>query len=517
MLNLDLPTDDAPPGAAVETRPKQVEARLERLPYGSPTEAARQITAMLAAMNRTRIDDAERYRTLIQLHPAIARIAASLEPQIGSAGIPPTQTAWLAGAQLRDLWLELGYGYKRVLLGLIGRRSGFRGSQPFVDVTTLLLIALRNLQYACHQTYAPLPPGLWREMHHLHWFAREADFAEKPAALDATSPSLVYRQALLTALADPHHLDPVAQLHARRYVERFAALAELSPGDASQESQETMRFFILSDADHATSQPLAGPTSGALWLNTERLCNHLQATEARLASGDPPRVLGLPEGMHGETGEALLQRLQRCWQQKTPRKFRRTRHRATDLQLVAGVSAVHRVLLDQGGDTAPAPAASTTIGMPAPTGRTSAWRLINDSAGGVALAGSPDLPHSLNIGEPLALQEGAAGGWSLGVIRWIRMRDSREVEMGVERLSPRVEPVWIRPVRRRQLERPQPALLLRGMPAQQREDCLLLPPHVYRSARDVELLHDQQLDCVTFGPRLERSASYDLVEFTRFQ
>jgi hypothetical protein len=53
--------------------------------------------------------------------------------------------------------------------------------------------------------------------------------------------------------------------------------------------------------------------------------------------------------------------------------------------------------------------------------------------------------------------------------------------------------------------------------AQQRRDCLLLPRHLYRSARDVELLHAQQLDCISFGQRVEQGPGYDLVEFSRVQ
>jgi hypothetical protein len=303
-------------------------------------------------------------------------------------------------------------------------------------------------------------------------------------------------------------------------VERFAALAELRSG---LDSPGPMRFFIHRDASQSAEQSFADDPRSGLWLHTEQLCQQLRNSAERLASGDPPRVLGLPEGMHGESGQALLQRLRLNWRQRSARNYRRTPASAATLRLVAGVNAVHRLLLDQGSPAATPEPEPTEIHIsdPAPVtagpARTSTWELVNDSAGGVALAGTPELPHSLNIGDPLALQEAATGHWSLGVIRWIRVHDAREIEMGVERLSPRVEPVWIRPVRRRQLTRPQPALLLRGVPAQRRRDCLMLPPQVYRGARDVELLHDQQLDCVSFGPRLERSPSYDLVEFSRFQ
>jgi cyclic-di-GMP-binding protein len=228
MLKLTVPGLGSPPSDAVETRPKWVHAWLERLPFAHPTEAARQLTARLAEMNRTPLNEAERYRCLALMHPVIMRLAAGLEPLLAESGLPPSRNSRHAGELLRELWLELGYGYKRVLLSLIGKRSGLGGGQRFVDVTTRLLLVMRNHQFACYQTYTPPPRGLWREMHHLHLFAYDAGFADKPAAENGVSASLVYRQALLMALADPHHLEPEALLLTRRYLKKHGALAQLS-------------------------------------------------------------------------------------------------------------------------------------------------------------------------------------------------------------------------------------------------------------------------------------------------
>jgi hypothetical protein len=79
MLKLTVPGLGSPPSDTVETRPKWVGAWLERLPFAHPLEAARQLTATLAAMNRTPLNEAARYRCLILMHPVIMRLAAGLE------------------------------------------------------------------------------------------------------------------------------------------------------------------------------------------------------------------------------------------------------------------------------------------------------------------------------------------------------------------------------------------------------------------------------------------------------
>jgi cyclic-di-GMP-binding protein len=520
MLKLTVPDLGSTPSDAVETRPKMIRAWLERLPFASPVEAARQLIVALAEMNRTPLNDAARYRCLTLMHPVIMRLAAGLEPLLAESGIPPSRNSRQAGELLRELWLEFGYGYKQVLLSLIGKRSGLGGGQRFVDVTTRLLLAMRNLQFACYQTYSPPPRGLWREMHHLYLFAHEAGFADKAAADNDVTASLVYRQALLMALADPHHLEPEALQQTRRYLKRHAALAQLT---THHDPCQNRCFLILSDADCPSSLALAGTTKRALGLRTDRLCQHLLEAEARLKTGDSPRTLGLSEGLRGEFGQNLLRRLQKSWSGRLPRAYRRHPPAVASLRLVAGVTAVHRMLVNQSSpEEAENPGTLTITGLDsvlaaAPTPQASTWHLINDSAGGLALTTRTETPLNLKIGDPLALQENTPGNWTLGVIRWIRMSDSREVEIGVERLSPQIEPVWIRPVRKRRFDRAEPALLVRGVPAQKRRDCLLLPRDLYRNSRDAELLHAQHLDCITFGHRVEQSPSYDLVEFSRFQ
>ena len=520
MLKLTVPGLGAPPSDAVETRPKWVRAWLERLPFAHPTEAARQLTARLAEMNRTPLNEAARYRCLALMHPVIMRLAAGLEPLLAESGLPPSRNSRQAGELLRESWLELGYGYKRVLLSLIGKRSVLGGGQRFVDVTTRLLLVMRNLQFACYQTYTPPPRGLWREMHHLHLFAHDAGFADKPAAENGVSASLVYRQALLMALADPHRLEPEALLQTRRYLKKHATLARLTE---RQDPCGDKCFLILCDADSPSGAATAAPPQRAFGLRTDRLCQHLIEAEEMLTTGDSPRSLGLPDGLSGDFGRNLLQRLQKSWGGRLPRAYRRHPGAAASLRLVAGVTAVHRMLVNQGTpEDTENPGTLTITGVDsglatAPAPQASTWHLVNDSAGGLALTTRTEAPLNLKIGDPLALQENTPGNWSLGVIRWIRMGEDQQMEMGVERLSPQIEPVWIRPVRKRRLDRAEPALLVHGVPAQKRRDCLLLPRDLYRDSRDAELLHAQQLDCISFGRRLEQSPSYELVEFSRFQ
>ena len=117
------------------------------------------------------------------------------------------------------------------------------------------------------------------------------------------------------------------------------------------------------------------------------------------------------------------------------------------MQVVAGVSAIHRLLelvpqtpeLDMDAETdLPIHDVSPLFAAPAAV-NASHWTISNDSATGLALSGTPDAPLNLKVGDALAMRPDDAASWSLAVIRWIRMRDARRVELGIERLSPRMQ------------------------------------------------------------------------------
>jgi len=115
-----------------------------------------------------------------------------------------------------------------------------------------------------------------------------------------------------------------------------------------------------------------------------------------------------------------------------------------------------------------------------------------------------------------ALRADDAAAWSLGVIRWIRMRDARQVELGVERLSPQIQPAWVQPLRGHRKTRPEAALFVPGVAALQQPDRLLLPRHLYQIGMDADVWHSPHQYTLTFGRCVEQTPSFDLIEFSIF-
>lgn len=515
----DLPDAGAAPAVPnkTETRPKALAGWLQRLPFASPADTAQQLVTALRGLNDHPLPAEDRLALLALYRPVLARTAASLEALLADAGVPPSAQQRQTGTLLRELHSEHSLGYKQALETLTQRRFGRPDPKRMAETAGRQLAALHHLQAACDLTHTPPPAGLWQDMHQLHTFARASNLADH-AVNDAPPVSLAYSQALLFALADPPRMSHAELVHARLYLDRFAGLTQLGTAPASERS-----LAIRFDGDAPPSHAAGSPEDCRLWLDTDALCRHLRDMSARLRAGESTDSLGLPAGMDSELGHTLCKHLVRQWSASAQRVFRRFSTPGSTVQVVAGVSAIHRLLeqLPQPPRAQADDADSLPIHDVAPIIAPVAinatdWEVRNDSATGLALSGTPDAPLNLRVGDALAVRADNAAEWSLGVIRWIRMRDARQVELGVERLSPQIQPVWVRPLRGRHRTNPEPALFVPGVDALKQQDRLLLPRDLYQTGMDAEVWHAPDQYTLTFGRRLEQTQGFDLIDFTIF-
>ena len=116
-----------------------------------------------------------------------------------------------------------------------------------------------------------LPDGLWLEMHQVFQLAESTGLADD-AIGDLPPASLVYRQALLLALADPPHMSRAEFAYTRMYLDHLGAQARLTP--LANPIPET-GFVVATDCDSGPGQLSASPKTGYLWLDTDALCRQL--------------------------------------------------------------------------------------------------------------------------------------------------------------------------------------------------------------------------------------------------
>ncbi len=523
MSLLTLPAPDPALRLPFEARPKALAQWLEHLPFASPLDAGQLLATALHGLNRLTLDLTTRQDLLLLFHPAVMRAAANLEPLMTDAGVPPLAQQRQASTLLRTLMQETCVAYKGLLQGLTSQHSGRGHARRQAEFSARLMAALRDWMAACYLGYGTPPAGLWHEMHSLYRSVQAAGMSETESG-DTVPASVAYRQTLLLALADPPRMNRSEFLHTQYYLDQLARLAQLHP---AARAPDTCGFAVPANSDRSPAQ--ADGTDAPLWLDTDALCRALHDALIRMRTGESPRRIGFHPAMEGELSLTLGKRLLMLWRTGAKRGFQRYPADGTAIEVVAGVSAIHR-LLDNALLQAAAPqdedpdsaliADTTPIGAGPAKFFTSLWTLRNDSATGLALSATPDAPLNLKVGDALALRPRIEGDaepdehWSLAVIRWVRMDDTRRVELGIERLSPMIQPVWVRPLRGRHKGSPEPALYV---PAERKQpDRLLLPRLVYQSGMDAELWHPPRQYLLTFGRRLEHTSSFDLIDFTLF-
>src|SRR4029077_11180480 len=114
----------APPAKDLETRPKQVKAWIDSLPLAQSMDSARKMSAHLAQLNRTKIDNDSRLAILEAYRAPAATALDELDAVYSKASMPLQPKAREALMVARDLASELAMGYQITLVERSGKLLG---------------------------------------------------------------------------------------------------------------------------------------------------------------------------------------------------------------------------------------------------------------------------------------------------------------------------------------------------------------------------------------------------------
>ena len=172
------------------------------------------------------------------------------------------------------------------------------------------------------------------------------------------------------------------------------------------------------------------------------------------------------------------------------------------------------VCIRHGGAATSAAASKTGVNGLADQGAPARWRIVNDSASGLAISAHAQEVAQVRMGNPVALREENAEGtaWMLGVIRWGKMSKGQVVVAGVEKLSPNATSVVLRFPEGTAANLGQPALLIPANPALQTDERLLLPQGLYKRGRTADMWHKGERRRIGLGSLVEQTPFFDLVE-----
>jgi hypothetical protein len=520
QLRLAVPAPDASRAHLAEIRPKQLKLWLERLPLGNLHESAQALLLSLAALNRQPLAEDARLKLLACYRDTLHSLADTIKLQIAGMSLPladkPRQLATLA----RELLVELAHGYKLVLLGRGDRMLGFRSKSDQLDFIQRILSAQLRLLVLCYESYAAIPDGLWLEMHQLYQHA--CTLNKQNEVLPNTPLSSVnqlYRLALLLATADPYRLSPGEVNKVLDLVRAYGELAQIQ--SVAPPAQLDGLFLLQRDSDLAPlampRQSSIGDAHGSHYLNTLALARQVSHLLARLRAGETPSQLGLSAYASETAYQGLLQRLVRSWGTSPNRIFSRQEGGLDEIELCSGIRAIHACLNAASPPEYGHELAETTLGGASTGTRTaqnlpaSCWKVVNDSAGGMALQRQNSPPVQQQVGEVVALRTVSQTHTHLGIVRWIRNAPAARIEMGIQMLPPNPQAVMVRNSLGK-IRTPQPAILLPANAGLKQPRQLLVPRGIYAPNMPIEL-------GIESGQRvmptriIEHSHAFDLFEF----
>jgi hypothetical protein len=188
-----------------------------------------------------------------------------------------------------------------------------------------------------------------------------------------------------------------------------------------------------------------------------------------------PSPDGLHENFFEESGQDLLKRLITSWGVNPQRAFRRSLRDGHQKEMVAGLDAVS-YWINKGEEfivsstfVGPMPK-RTLIGTddvkkkiaPLPGQKYTTWDIQDEGAGGVSLSKSGQLAMPVQVGDLVVTRTPGEGNpWGIGVIRWVKSTTPANIEIGVQYLAPRADPVVIKVLTENEKESDfLPALLL---------------------------------------------------------
>jgi len=493
----------------LETKPRQVEAWILRLPLSNPAEAAEELADYLTTLNRADVAHDVRAKIIEHLYPVVEDMAGSLREQYGSVSLPlPTKQRRNAELAHR-LWLETADCYQTLTLDWLSKRFHLFGGNPLPLYLQRILLALQAVLEVSYETHESCPHAVWVELHQTYNYAlcNGLKDAIPEGSKRMVSLEQIYKSTLLLALADPYHFPQRELPWAKDIIARFANLANLFPAEDTTKGHAGL--FLIEINTDTPPRPLARephPTNPRweLLLNTTDLAKHLALLTSHLRGQEDIEKLGLPEAARDPAYATMLRRLKLNWGASLQRMAQRRRHlqNGREFEVSFGLKALHYLILP--------PTHSDAIvygsGAHEPPPSTQQCLTVNDSMGGLSLRYSGKGGIQIRVGDVVGLRQGN-GTWSIGLVRWFRIPAAGELFFGVQLLAPDAEAVHLR---RLDNGRQWPGLLLQPNAITRQAPMLLSLPSAFSPDVIAEAHTVRGKLTITVEKRLESTPSVEI-------
>ncbi|MBL8516829.1 MAG: hypothetical protein JNM76_07645 [Betaproteobacteria bacterium] len=506
----------------IETKPKQAKAWVEALPLAKVVETGRALLEHLTTLNRSKLSADERLELMEIYRPVIVTLLEELEHIFAYSTLPLPAKQREAFELARTLAGECAIAYKLYIVDKTGKLLAF-GAKKSLPLPLARAIAYTGrVLLQSYKTYYPAPAGTWRDISQLYAYAEEQGMlAEIPDEDAKVSIADLYLEPVVLSLADPYRLmyreaDKVLELLAQ-------ARGSVTLTDQRPENLDPQKAFLVAlDSDRAPrlmSIAIKEPPGQVLRLvDVSKLVEKLKQKLAQLSTNkDAAKSKGAHE-MYD-----LLTRLTRLWGDPPKRQFRRN-PAETGVAVCSGIKAIaHFCALaaneDPEAETQAIAAGDTVPLLKMPTDPVSKslgveeWTVLNQSPNGLRLHREPGGVVGITVGEVVGVRFSGGQSWNVGIVRWLNVLESNDLEFGVELIAPNAQPMEIEPTISSN-SRIQAALKLPPIHGEGDSDTLLTYPDTFADLREFELNDGVNLSVIRSTGLVEKTSRFEIFQFS---
>lgn len=501
-LNTPILQDD--PVFIAETRPQKIQQSLSELEVKNPAELASYLHDELETLNRQKVSASLRLQALESYRPFLTNVANTLAEDYIHSELPLQDKAKSSAAMNEALWLELGYGYKLVLIDLQNQLIRLGTDKSSALAIYRAIHAISEHAFVYHQTYVIPPSHIWSDLHQLYYCAVQLGIhnIDIETNKNETNVSLlttiedIYKHALLVSLAQPQQL---TQLDIRLIAEYLTHYIRHTFINAVVPLENTSGAFVINlDSDspplpYSKQKDEPNPVSDVL-LQTINLIFAIHQDLKTLQDHQLPKNNSIPAEANRNNYIELLTYLIKNWGISPKRIFNRTLKNG-DIELITGIAALHAI--DNAPNTAPA----------AP----SHWKTLNISPTGIAIRRHHTAEKNISVGALVGIKANNEANWEIGFIRWANCGTRDRLDIGVQLIAPQALGAIAHIADNARSEQ---VLMLPEITAVKQAATIIAPTGTYKPARQLTITYNNKTEQVMLTKLIEHTHLIERIQYS---
>ena len=520
-LNLNIPALKDNPNIIAEIRPQKINISLRDHIAKNPLDIAAHIHSELEILNRQKVSPSNRMQALDAYRPLLISTTELLANDYSNAALPLHDKAQLAAAANESLWLELGYGYKLVLIDLQNQLIKLGTDKSSANAIQRAMHAVAEHALTYYQTYSTPPEHIWSDLHQLYFCAiklgvqnvkvDEEKSVTVSTTIAANTIENTYKHALLMSLADPQHL---TQRNMRLAAEYLAFHVENAKISVVAPLEITTSCFVVNLTSNKPPVPYAklktapNPDCDIL-LQTLDLVIAIHQDLSSLQNNQLPKDGGIPANSNRDEYIDLLTYLIKHWGVTQKRIYNRTKTEGV-IEIVTGISAIHYLSnVNSGAAKNPAMVATQFNAEQIP--QPSPWQIINISAIGMSIRRLPVAEKNIRIGALLGFKRPDEADWSIGLVRWAACGSKGKLDIGVQLIAPRAQSAVARIGKS---DREELVLLLPEIIAVKQLASIIARVGTFQPARHLAVTYNNNTRTIMLTKVVERSHQFERIQYS---